>query len=345
MSPPLTVRLRQRAVRAATSLPPAVLRALAGPAEVVDGQELDVQLQAGLKVQRRFGPRLDTMTPAEARRAAIAAFEPYQPSFAPMARVFDELAPGPAGPIPVRVYLPSDHDGGLLVWLHGGGGVIGSIASADPFCRDLARGARCAVASVEYRLAPEHPHPAAIDDALAAWPWLVAHARRWGADPARVAVGGDSFGGYLAAWVERRGRAARPPLPAPRAQLLFYPLLDLTLTARSCELFADGYGLTRALTHWFRGHYLPDLAACRDASPGLVADVAGAPPTLIVAAGFDPIRDDGRAYAERLAAAGGTIRYQAHPSLIHGFIDLVGACAAARRAVDDAAAWLNQALA
>lgn len=325
-----------------------MLRALAGAPEKIDGQELDLQLQAGLRLQRLVGPRLETMTPARARRAGSAAFEPYQAAPTPMARVFDDHAPGPGGPIPVRIFVPERRDGGLLLWFHGGGGVIGSLAGSEPFCRDLADRARCAVASVEYRLAPEHPHPASIDDALAAWAWAVANAHRWGADPARVAVGGDSFGGFLAAWIERRTHAAaaaappgRSPLPRPRAQLLVYPLLDLTLASPSCQLFAEGYGLTLPLMRWFGDHYLADASARRDASPLFVADASGAPPTLIAAAGFDPLRDEGKAYADRLAAGATDVSYRRHAPLIHGFIDLVGACDGARAAVDDLAAWLQ----
>ena len=223
--------LRSHVLRAATALPRPVIARLAGAPEEIDGQLLDPQLQAGLRVERRIGPRLETMSPAEARRTAAETFAPFHARFVEMARVFDERAPGPAGPIRVRVFVPRRHDGGMLVWFHGGGGVIGSIDTSEPFCRDLAARARCSVATVDYRLAPEHRHPAAIDDALAVWPWLVGRAVRFGADPARVAVGGDSFGGYLAAWVERRGLAAR--LPRPCAQLLVYPLVDQTLSSPS----------------------------------------------------------------------------------------------------------------
>lgn len=335
------LRLQRAAARAALGLPAPVL-ARAAPPPVVDGQRLDPQLAAGLAWAARFGPRLEHLTPAAARRASAATFDVFTAAPVAMAHVHDEHAPGPAGPIAVRVYVPRRHHGGLLVWFHGGGGVIGSIATADAFVRDLAARAGCAIASVEYRLGPEHPHPAAIDDALAVWPWLVTHAARWGADPARVAVGGDSFGGFLAAWVERRAQAAG--LPRPRLGLLVYPLLDLTHGARSYQQFAEGFGLTRPLIDWFRRNYAPDPSTWRAGSPLFVDDLTAVAPTLLVAAGFDALRDEGRAWAARVTAAGGALRYRCHDGLIHGFIDMTHVCRAARAAVDELAADLGAAL-
>ena len=332
-----TLRLQRLAARTALSLP-APLLALAAAPPTVDGQLLDHQLAAGLAWGRRFGPRLEQMTPPAARRAAQATFDVFTAEPALMAEVHDVAAPGPAGPIPVRVYVPRDHRGGLVVWFHGGGGVIGSVAASDPFVRDLADRSGCAFASVDYRLAPEHPHPAAIDDAVAAWPWLVAQAPRWGVDPARVAVGGDSFGGFLAAWVERRARAAG--LPRPRLCALVYPLLDLTLASPSYQTFAEGFALTLPLIRWFRGHYAPDPASWRPASPLHLDDVEDVASTLLVSAGFDCLRDEGLAWAARLTAAGATVDVRRHPGLIHGFIDLTNVSRAARAAVDDLAAAL-----
>ena len=335
------MRLLRRAARAALGLP-APLLAVAGPPRDVDGQRLDPQLAAGLAWANRFGPRIEHMTAADARRATTATFDLFNAAPVAMARVHDERAPGPGGPIPVRVYLPRRHGGGLLIWFHGGGGVIGSVDSSDAFVRDLADRAGCAIASVEYRLAPEHPHPAAIDDAVAVWPWAVASAARWGADPARVGVGGDSFGGFLAAWVERRSRALG--LPRPRRCALVYPLLDLTQSSPSYALFAEGYGLTLSVVHWFRRTYAPDPATWRAASPLFFDDVADVAPTLLIAAGFDCLRDEGRAWAARVTAAGGQVELRNHAGLIHGFIDTTGVCRAARAAVDELAADLARTL-
>ena len=336
-----SLRLQRLAARAALALPERVLGVAATPT-VVDGQRLDPQLAVGLAWGRRFGPRLHELPPVEARRALDATFAVFNAAPVTMAHVHDELAPGPGGPIPVRIYVPRGHRGGLLVWFHGGGGVVGSIAASDAFVRDLADRAGCAVASVEYRLAPEHPHPAAIDDALAVWPWAVAGARRWGCDPARVGVGGDSFGGFLAAWVERRARATGRP--RPRRVVLVYPLLDLTHTGASYALFADGFGLSLDLIHWFRRHYAPDPASWRPASPLWLEDVRAVAPTLLIGAGFDALRDEGRAWAARITAGGGEVDVRAHDDLIHGFIDMTGVCRAARAAVDDLAADLARTL-
>lgn len=323
--------LRQRAIRAATHLPAPVLRALAGGDVIVDGQQLDPQLAAGLRGANLVGPRLERHDPPTARRISFELLDAFDADRVPMARIHDDRAPGPDGPIPVRIYRPRTAGGGLVVYFHGGGGVIGSIAAADRFCRLYADASGCAVASVEYRLAPEAPHPAAIDDARAAWRWLAEHAHRWGCDPARLVVAGDSFGGYLAAWIDHAAREG--VLPRPRAQVLIYPLVDLTLSSPSYALFAEGFALTLPLIRWFRHHYLPDERAWRDASPLFLPSLAGAAPALIVAAGFDCLRDEGKAYAARLP----TVDYRLHPSLIHGFISMTGAVDAARHAVLDLA--------
>jgi acetyl esterase len=329
--------LRQRVVRSATHLPAPVLRALAGGDVIVDGQQLDLQLAAGLRWANKLAPRIERYPAPEARRISADVLEAFDADRVPMSRVFDDAAPGPDGPVPVRTYVPRHGGGGLIVYFHGGGGVIGSIATYDRFCRLYADATGCAVASVEYRLAPEQPHPAAIDDARAAWRWAIDNAHRWGTRTGHAAVAGDSFGGYLATWIDHAAREG--VLPRPRAQILIYPLVDLTLSSRSYELFAEGYALTLPMIRWFRANYAPDPATHRDASPIFFAteQLRGAAPALIVAAGFDCLRDEGKAYADRLAAAGATVDYRRHTSLIHGFITMSGACEAARDAVLDLA--------
>lgn len=322
------------AVRAAAAAQP-----LVGGPVTIEGNTLDPSLRVVLAAAARAGMGgLERMAPAAARAYAARTMGAFDRAPHPMARVTDTAAPGPAGAIPVRVYQP--RLGGapppLIVFFHGGGGVIGSIESYDASCRMLAARTGCVVASVEYRLAPEHPHPAAIDDALAAFGWARAHARDLGADPTRVGVAGDSFGGYLAAWVELRTRAAG--LPGPAAVGLIYPLLDLTLAARSYDTFAEGYVLTRALIHWFRDHYCPTPTLRAAASPWSVADaqLRGAAPTVVVTAGFDPLRDEGEAWAARLRAAGARVTARREPDLVHGFFGMTGAFARA----DEAAAAL-----
>jgi acetyl esterase len=337
------VRLQQRVLRTATRLPVSALRAIAGGDVIVDGELLDPQLAAALRVARLVAPRIERLPVARARMVADRGMVGFDADVVPMARIFEEVAPGPAGNIPVRVYVPSNARGGLVVYFHGGGGVIGSIDSYDRFCRLYAAEAGCAVASVEYRLAPEHPHPAAIDDAVAVWPWALVQAHRWGADPTRVAVAGDSFGGYLTAWVElasrdraHDGRLRSGAMPRPRAQILIYPLVDLTLDHPSVQRYAEGLLLTLPMMQWFRRLYAPETA-WRSASPLLVGDLGAATRTLLVAAGFDALRDEGVAYAERLRAGGAEVDYRLHTSLVHGFITMTGACAAARDAVLDLA--------
>jgi acetyl esterase len=317
-----------------------------GPVEL-DGQRLDPDVHAALAAGRRAGTRrLEDLPVGEARAYAARMLGAFDAAPRPMARVIETSAPGPAGPIPIHVYEPHRARPAMIVFFHGGGGVIGSLASYDVVCRLVADRTRARVAAVAYRLAPEAPHPAAIDDAVAAWRWAGARAADLGVDRARIGVAGDSFGGYLAAWVERRARAER--LGPPAVVGLVYPLVDLTLSSPSIDTFADGFLLTRSLMMYFRGHYLPDAAARPAASPIFFADadLAGAAPAVVVTAGFDPLRDEGRAYADRLAAAGARVRYRCETDQIHGFLGMTGAFrradAAARRLCDDLAAELSR---
>ena len=334
----LSLTIRRRAIRAIMSLPPTVLRAIAGGTTIVDGQELDVQLAAGLRFADRFGPRIETLDPPHARRHAAALLAPFEPAPARVAAVHDER--GPDG-LPIRVFVPRDAGGGLIVLFHGGGGVIGSVDSYDGVARLLANRAGHAVASVDYRLAPEHPHPAAIDDAIAAWAWLIAHAPRWGADPQRVAVTGDSFGGFLAMHVARAATAAA----RPRLAALLYPLLDLTLASPSYQTFAEGYGLTLPMVEYFRNLYAPDPASRAPASPLAWPALRELPPILVVTAGFDPLRDEARTMVARLRDAGVAVEHQVHAGLIHGFVQMTGVCDAADLAFTQLADALGAAVA
>jgi acetyl esterase len=335
-------RLRRRAVRALLAAPTPALRALAGGTVVRDGLTLDPQVAAMAAIARRLGlDRLEERTIDAARAYSEDSVGLLDADLRAMAQVIDTSAPGPAGLIPVRVYRPRAATAAMILYFHGGGGVIGSIDGHDAVCRLLADETRCVVASVGYRLAPEHPHPAALDDALAAWRWARAKAPELGVDPARIALAGDSMGGFLAACVERRDRSA----PRPAAVALIYPLLDLTMSSPSIETFADGFLLTRALMLWFRSRYCPDPVVQRAASPQFWDDLAGAAPTFVITAGFDPLRDEGRRWADRLARAGGRVVHREHASLVHGFISMTGAIRAARAAVDELCADLRGELA
>jgi acetyl esterase len=323
---PFLVRpLVRAAVRAAALAEP-----LYGGPVRIDGQELDPELHAALAATRAAGIQsIEHLPVADARARAAALLAGFDVAPRAMARVIETAAPGPAGPVPVHLYEPHRAGGGMLVFFHGGGGVIGSVASYDPSARLLADLTRARIAMVEYRLAPEHPHPAAIDDAVAAWRWACDRAADLGAR--RIGVAGDSFGGFLSAWVARRAR--RDGLPAPAVMGLLYPMLDLTRSSPSIATFADGFVLTRSLLGWFTDHYAPDLAARRAGSPHFFDDLAGAPPAVVVTAGFDPLRDEGQAFAERLAAAGAPVRYRCERDLVHGFLSMTGAFRRAEAAV------------
>lgn len=265
---------------------------------------------------------------------------------ADMAGVEDRAVPGPAGDVPVRVYRAVEGDGlPLLVWYHGGGWVIGDLDTADVTCRELAARAGCVLVSVDYRLAPEHRFPAAHDDCYAATVWAAAHAAELGADAGKLAVGGDSAGGNLAAVVSLRARDEDgPPV---RFQLLVYPVTDRNFETASYRDNADGYLLTRDGMIWFWDHYLgPDGdGAHPHASPLRAASLAGLPPAHVVTAEYDPLRDEGEAYAERLREAGVPVTLTRYPGQIHAFFGMHGILDDAGRAAAEAAERLKAALA
>lgn len=253
------------------------------------------------------------------------------------------------GPLRGRVYRPlgSDETQALpaLVWYHGGGCVVGNVESYDSLCREIANRSGCAVVSCSYRLAPEHPFPAAVDDAAFALRWVVDHARGLGIDDTRLAVGGDSAGGYLAIVTALTARnAGGPPL---RFQLLIYPGTDQRRRTDSHRRYAKGYMLTETTMRHFIDSYLPPPADRNDwrASPILAPSLAGLPPALVIAASHDPIVDDCRAYAERLKAEGVPVRYSEYAGLIHGFFAMGKAFGAAQQAMEEATAALREALA
>jgi acetyl esterase len=240
----------------------------------------------------------------------------------PVAAVEDAVVPGAAGPLRTRVYRPAGsgpHP--TLVFFHGGGFTVGDLDSHDGQCRLLCREGGVVVLSTEYRLAPESPFPAAVEDALAATRWAADHVDELGRDGGRLAVGGDSAGGNLAAVVAQESRTAGPPLAA---QLLIYPATDLISERPSHERNGNGYFLTTGEIEWFHANYLPDPAAGSDprASPLRAGDLSGLPPAVIATAEFDPLLDDGDAYAEALAAGGVPVVHRRFDGLVHGFFGL-----------------------
>ena len=283
---------------------------------------LDLQVAAVLELQRLMRlPPLDSMEPARARTFAEDGLSPLDVLPEPMDKIVDLSV----GAVPVRLYVPAAATPHVIVYFHGGGGVIGSIRSSEPVTRLIAAQTGCTVASVGYRLGPEDRHPCAIDDALAAYHAMVDRL----APGARIAVAGDSFGGYLCAQVDRAARRK------PDLQVLIYPIVDMTLESPSIERHAEGYLLTKSMMHWFRSHYLNDSDDRRAISPTYWTDLAGASRAIVVTAGYDPLVDEGDAYAAALRAAGVQVRHRRYPALIHGFISLAGAVRAARSAIDE----------
>jgi acetyl esterase len=293
-------------------------------------------------------PALDSLPVAQARML-LEAMSSSQGEKIPLARVENRKIPGPAGEIPVRIYTP-EAQGPLpiLVFYHGGGWVLGSLETHDDLCRVLARAVPALVVSVEYRLAPEHPFPAGLEDSYAALAWTAENAASIGGDPARIAVGGDSAGANLSAVVSLLARDRGGPRLAH--QLLIYPATDL----REVELRPDnvslrenskGYMLTKELMMWFSSHYIaPDRRVEPYASPMLAPDLAGLPPATVITAEFDPLRDEGEAYAARLREAGVAADVTRHAGMIHGFIT-VPMFRQAREAIESSAAALRRAFA
>jgi acetyl esterase/lipase len=283
-------------------------------------------------------PTYDDDTLDEARQAAEEAaaglFGPFE------AVAFrDDSAPGPAGPIPLRIYNPSTAASGALVYFHGGGWVRNSVATLHGVCATLAREADCIVVSVEYRRAPEHPFPAALEDAWAVTEWVARHTDEVGARPGALALGGDSSGGNLAAVCARRARDAGVDL---RLQVLVYPVCDADLDTPSYLEFADGYWLTRDGMRWFWDKYVPTGDRFDpDASPLRASDLSGLAPALVITAEYDPLRDEGEEYARRLAEAGVAVTLSRYDGQIHGFFRMPARIDQAQEALAEAAAALR----
>jgi acetyl esterase len=310
------------ALRILPKIPDRVKRVLLGGRRVtIDGNTLDTTLQLMLTAQNATGAGgLVASSDVNVARAHLTALSQYlDPAIA--VTTTDFTVPGPTEPLRARHYQPDGTGPApLLVFFHGGGFVVGGIESHDGLCRLISRDAGVHVVSVEYRLAPEHPAPAASDDCYATYLWCVENAARLGADPAKIAVGGDSAGGNLAAVVSQRARDNHKPLPA--LQLLIYPVTNFAGDTRSKVLFADGYFLSKIDMDWFRANYLAESALDPSdprVSPLLAADLSGLPPALVLTGGFDPLRDEGDTYAAALAAAGVPVDHRTYGSLIHAF--------------------------
>ena len=276
-------------------------------------------------------PHVETMTASESR-AAVAARRVPTPNVDDVGGTVDASVPGPGGAIAVRVYHPHGDDArnrSAIVFCHGGGFVFCDIESHDAFCRALARGSRAVVVSVGYRLAPEHPAPAAALDSFAAFCWVIDHAAELGVDPGRIAVAGDSAGGNLAAVtaILCRERGVR----APVAQVLLYPVIDPSFDTESYHRYADGYFNTRAAMQWYWDQYLGGATLVEPwylVAPARAESHAGLPPAVVVTAGLDPLHSEGCDYARRLRAAGVAVVHRDFPGLFHGFMTVAPLAAA-----------------
>ena len=288
---------------------------------------------------------------AELRQMALASADRLPRRSVTVAATRDLSIPGPASALPARLYTPQGAAPAagwpLTVYYHGGGFVAYGLETHDQLCRELCAVGGVAVLSVEYRKAPEHRFPAPVDDAYAALLWAAGHAAELGTDAGRLAVAGDSAGGSLAIAVTQRARDEHGPVI--RAQLLIYPVTDFQHTERypSRRENAEGYFLTEARMQFFGQMYLADAAhaAHPHVSPLVSADLKGLPPALVMTAEFDPLRDEGAAYAAALGAAGVPVQHLPGPGMIHGFANMTGLSPAAAALIDRAAAWLGQQLA
>ncbi len=334
--------------RSLKRLPEAAKARLAGaPPVVVDGQTLDPDTQLLIAVRELVGePPLESMPVDRAREDYERQFASIAPPTQRVYHVEELTLPGPAGAVPARLYSPPPDGDGLpmLVHYHGGGHVVGSPDTCDYASRLVVKGAGAAVLSVDYRMGPENPLPASAEDCEAAFRFAVENADRFGVDPSRIAVGGDSAGGNLGAVVSQAMKAAGGPMPA--FQWLIYPSTALDQRTRSYELFKEGFLLTDELMEWFRSNFLGDADPSDvRASPMNADDLSGLPPAYVATGGFDPLRDEGEAYAARLLEAGVPCATQRFPSLVHGFANLTGVSAASHDAMQQAVGALRMGLA
>jgi acetyl esterase len=350
-APRLPPKIEFKLLRAICGLPPGGHRMLFGRPVKSEGQVLATDIQAMLGMSKLAGiVDLYADMPTEVARretrhsALMANGRPIA-----MARVEERTIPGEAGPIPARLYVPggqpAEEPAPLIIFFHGGGFCIGDLETHDGVCRFLAAGSGASILAVDYRLAPEHPFPAAVEDAWSAFSWAAANAAALGVDPARIAVCGDSAGGNLSAVVSLLAREGGGRTPA--LQLLLYPITDAEGLMASRQTYREGFFLTEPDMQAFERDYLPNGVDPADPRVSVlqVADLSGLPPAYVVTAGFDPLRDEGEAYALRLREAGNRVALRRHPGLIHGFANDFALCPTATAALGEVAGALRMGLA
>lgn len=310
-------------------------------------QTLDPQVKMVLDMAAASQrPKIWQLTPPEAREAYKLTGKILDSKSPPaLAEIKERTVPGAAGELKARLYRPTDADGALMVFLHGGGFTIGDLETHDVPCRMIAARSGVSLLAIDYRLAPEHPFPAGVDDAFTVLRWVLSEAKSLGADPKRIAIGGDSAGGNLSTVACHRLRDSGGPLPA--LQMLIYPGADFLSDTASMRDFADGYFLEKKSMEYFRGHYLKgNQGADPLASPLRAKRFDGLPKALVYTAAFDPLRDEGKAYAEKLSSAGVKTAYHCFEGLVHGFMHFTGAVkssdAAITRMANDLKAGLGR---
>jgi acetyl esterase len=303
---------------------------------------LHPQVAQFLELQRSLGLKpIDQCTPAEFR-AMMQAGKVGDGELEPVDQIENRDIDGPNGPIPIRIYRSTNQESkAALVYYHGGGWVGGDLDTHEALCRSITNAANCTVIAVDYRLAPEYQYPAAAADSFDCFAWVCQNCEALNLDPEKIAVGGDSAGGNLAAVVSLMARDRNHPLPCQ--QILIYPIVNCDLATPSYQQYAEGYSLTAAGMKWFWQHYAPDVAQSKQpsASPLLAADLTGLPPALVILAEYDVLRSEGEQYATRLQQAGIPTQQTQYPGMIHGFVGRIAMFDLARQAVQQIAVSLQ----
>ncbi|MCH7959116.1 MAG: alpha/beta hydrolase [Candidatus Hydrogenedentes bacterium] len=315
-----------------------LIRMAGGKALTIEGRTLDPMLQL-MATQAASGPALESLTVPEARAAMKAGLALTNARPRVMSSTTKRIIPTTGRDIPVRVYRPQGTGPAtpVVLYFHQGGHVIGDPDICEPFCTLLADVSKCVVMSVDNRLAPEHPFPAPVDDALTCYRWLCEHAPEIGGDPTKLIVAGDSAGGQLAAVICQQMKTAGKQMPI--YQILIYPWVQAMGNFKSYDTFGDSYPLSASMMEWFADHYLNDPFDKNDTrvSPLLEQDLSGLPPAHVITAGFDPLSDEGEAYANKLRDAGVPVTFQCYEHLSHAFTALGGAVPKAQRACEEIA--------
>ena len=340
------IKVQKFSLKTLLSLPTPILRAMSGGAvDYRAGRTLDPRFQFLAHGAKRM-PSMTTLSPTAARAASATGLALMSGRREPGVRCEDLTMEGPGGLLPLRLYRPERQDPTLplIVFAHFGGGVIGDLETCDAFCSILAKDVRTAVLSVDYRLAPEHKFPAGLDDVLAAYRWGRDNAGRFGTAPDRAVIGGDSMGGNFAAVIPHELK--RMGETQPDLQLLIYPAVDVASETASMTVFGDSYPLSRDVMEWFMAHYMAADTDPTDLrlSPIKAESFEGLAPAVIATAGFDPLVDQGGAYAKVLREAGISVTYRCYDSLAHGFTAFTGALPAADAACREIAALVQKAL-